>query len=401
MTRDGCIMMALLLSVLCATNLSAPHASRPIPPVRGYRLPAFTRASVELPTLSGIGQVQCDSRWFGHNAAIDRPLTDGEPAYDYSVHMLWDTQNGFYRMYTGGRWLRRGVPWADGDHVLQHQSRTGSPFTWRMPKNEPEFYFPAEMGHPEAWDATNCLEAEVMHVKGVWYMYAQVQGMPGPALPGEQEPRNVDRIVLFTSPDGNTWTRASRTRGVIINLDEPETTALHHQEVIYVPWDPEGRPFWMYVGVNRRDAFTGYYRIRSADPTTFDWRFNDGRANLAQLGNQIGYIKQVNGGPLFLRITFTAHPDGRSVPSLQFSRDGLKWEFGTNGPVLLQGSSHPDTYRNCYFLGFSTLDGTGELQQLGPHTWRALYGATCAATPVAPEIFHSEIGLGELKITIQ
>ncbi len=399
MKTMGITALALLIGAASlAAAASKPH---PIPPVRGHKLPAFTRAAVSMPKLQGIARVECDSRWFGHNAAIDRPLTDGAPAYDYSVHMLWDTRNGFYRMYTGGRWLRRGVPFADGDHVLQHRSKTGSPFTWYMPKNEPEFYFPAEMGHPDVWDASNCLEAEVMRVGDTWYMYAQIQGMPGPSLPGELEPRDVDRIVLFTSPDGDTWTRASRVRGVVVNLDEPETTALHHQEVIYVPWDPDGRPFWMYVGVNRKGAFTGYYRIRSADPTTFDWRMNDGRAYLAQLGNQIGYIRNVKGAPLFLRITFTSHPDGRSVPSLQFSRDGLQWEFGADGPVLLQGSTHPDTYKNCYFLGFSTIDGTGELQQIGPNTWRTLYGATCAATPVAPEIFHSEIGLGELKITVR
>ncbi len=63
------------------------------------------------------------------------------------------------------------------------------------------------------------------------------------------------------------------------------------------------------------------------------------------------------------------------------------------------GSDDPD-YPNCYFLGIETIRGTGELEYLGNNKWRALYVATTCKTPVAPEIFHSEIGLGEVTIEI-
>ena len=41
-----------------------------------------------------------------------------------------------------------------------------------------------------------------------------------------------------------------------------------------------------------------------------------------------------------------------------------------------------------------------ELEYLGNNKWRAFYVATTCKTPVAPEIFHSEIGLGEVTIEI-
>lgn len=375
------------------------HAASQPPKSLAQKTPAFIQQKMVYKGLGNLA-VNYKSRFFGYNSAINRPTTDGELAYDYSVHIIWDSAQKTYRMYTGGRWLRRGVANADGDHVLQHQSKTGAPFTWKMNKDRPDFYFPAETGNPAVWNASNCLEAEVMIVKGTYYMYAQIQGMPGPSLPGELEPRGVDRIVLFTSKDGDNWELQSKQRGVLVNLDEAATTALHHEEMLYVPWDKDGKPYWMYVGVNRKDAWTGYYRIRSADPYTFDWKQHEGPVGLAQLGNQIGYIRNVGGAPLFLRVTFTNDKSGRSVPSMQLSRDGLEWQMdGADGPALLAGSTDPKEYKNCYFLGMSTIDGTGEIQKISANTYRVLYGGTCAETPVAPEIFKSEIGLGELIIS--
>ena len=59
----------------------------------------------------------------------------------------------------------------------------------------------------------------------------------------------------------------------------------------------------MYVAADVAGQPQGYQRLRSADPTTFDWSTRE-RAGLAQYGNQIGYIKDLPGGPLFVRITF-------------------------------------------------------------------------------------------------
>ncbi len=350
--------------------------------------------------LSGLSTLRLRSQFYGYQSGIDRDTTDGEAAYDYSVHIIRDRARGVYRMYTGGRWLRRGVPRADGDHVLQHVSPNGAAGTWRMPHPRPEFWIPAEEGRPDVWYADNCLEPEVLKVKGLYYMYCQVQGNSGKPLPGEEEPRNVDRIILFTSTDGDNWSRASTKRGVVVYLDEPERTQLHHQEVIYVPWDRDKRPWWMYVFAERPGLRLGYCRIRSSDPTTFDWRLREMNAGLSQLGNQMAYARQAPGGPVFVRITFGEDPSGRQVPMLQLSRDGMRWVASSaQGPLFLDGSKDNADNPNCYFLGISTLDGTGELEYMGSGRFRAVYGATTSKTPVAPEIFRSEVGIGVVEMT--
>lgn len=341
--------------------------------------------------------VRVESRFFGYKSAVDRPLTGGEPAYDYCPFLMYDREAGLYRLYSGGRWLRPGIPYADGDHILHFISASGEPGTWVMPRHRPEVWNPAEEGKPDVWYAGNTLEPEVVKVDGVYYMYAQVQGNDRPTvdLSEADEPAGVDRIVLFTSDDGFSWERALTRRGVVVNLDDPAETQLHHQEVIHVPWDPDGLPFWLYVAAGVRGRFTGYWRLRSADPTTYDWQERQ-QASLAQLGNQIGYALEAPGGPLFVRITFTEAGGGKTVPTLQFSRDGLSWFYGDDGPALMAGSDDEGRNRNCYFLALSTLDGTGELKRQDGQTYRALYAATTCSSPVAPDIFYSEIGLGEM-----
>lgn len=352
--------------------------------------------------LPGIDEIRVRSRFYGFQSAVDRDLTAGEAAYDYSVHIIRDTETGQYRMYSGGRWRSETPPVGDGDHVLQHVSDDGAAGTWFMPHDRPEFPQGQEEGYPDTWFANNYLEPEVLKVGGTYYMYTQLQVNPGMPIdiPGQVAATGADRIQLHTSEDGSNWTRWSTTRGVVVNMDQPTKTSLHHQEVIYVPWDADGRPYWMYVAFNLDNVFNPYARIRSADPTTFDWQQREPGLPLAQLGNQIGYAVDAPEGPLFVRIFFTESPTGRQVPSLQFSRDGLAWTTGTNGPVPMDGSKDNANNRNCYFLGLSTLDGTGALEKTGGRQYRALYGATTANTPVAPEIFYAEIGVGELLIDI-
>ncbi|MGI6296295.1 MAG: hypothetical protein ACOX3G_09415 [Armatimonadota bacterium] len=346
-----------------------------------------------------IDSITLKSIFYGHNSAVDRPITGGEPAYNYSVHIIKDGER--YRMYAGGRWRRPGIKCADGDHVMQYISATGKPNTWKMPYNRPEFFIGCESGKPGQWFSNNCLEPEVLKVNGVYYMYTQVQIDPGTPLdiPGVKAKVGADRILLFTSRNGYDWTRFEE-RGVVVNVDSPETTALHHQEMVYVPWDKDKKPFWMYVAVNTKKGFEGYSRIRSADPKTFDWNDREKGVNLAQLGNQIAYAAEAPGGPLFVRITFTGNDTGRTVPTLQFSRDGLKWQIGDNGPALLDGS-HDDAFnKNCYFLGISTIDGTGALERIGDNTYRAIYAATTSNSPGGAEIWKSQVGVGELVFTI-
>jgi hypothetical protein len=78
--------------------------------------------------------------------------------------------------------------------------------------------------------------------------------------------------------------------------------------------------------------------------------------------------------------------------TLYFNDDG--------GPILLDGSHDKTLYQNCYFLGISTINGTGELEYLGHDTYRAIYGDCTCNSPTVPEIWHSSIGTGELTFTI-
>lgn len=362
-------------------------------------LPSWQETRVSFSDWPDLPYTVVRSRFFGYQAAVDRDTTDGELAYDYCPFLMYDTKAQLYRLYAGGRWLRRGIAGADGDHVLQYVSPTGAPGSWVMPRNRPEFWLPQEEGRTDLWYSCNCLEPEVVRVGDTYYMYAQVQGNPAARNddPEVTETPGVDRIILFTSPDGTDWQRVSTSRGVVVNLDSPAQTALHHEEVIYVPWDADGQPWWLYVAADVEGRPQGYYRLRSADPTTYDWASRQ-RSALSQYGNQIGYLRDLPEGPLFVRITFASLENGKTVPSLQFSRDGLNWRWGDNGAALMAGSEDEDRNRNCYFLGLSTLDGTGELMTTGPASYRALYVATTCATPVAPEIFHAEIGLGEMQL---
>jgi len=358
----------------------------------------YKQGTLHFKNVLGIHSISFKSAFYGYNSAVNRPMTDGKAAYDYSVDIIRD--GDAYRMYAGGRWKRSGVKFADGDHVMQYVSKDGAAGTWTMPRERPEFWNGAEDGKPGKWYSSNTMDPEVMKVNGQYYMFTQVMVSPGAPidLPGQKATVQADRIQLFTSPNGSDWTRFSE-RGVVVNLDDPCSTNLHHEELLYVPWDK--LPFWLYVAAKVNGTNEGYSRIRSADPKTFDWQLREKGANLGQLGNQLAYAKQAPGGPLFVRITFVADKTGRKVPSLQFSRDGMEWFVGDDGPVKLDGSKDDADNKNCYFLGLSTIDGTGELEYLGDNTFRAIYGASTSNSPTAPAIFKSEIGVGDLIFTIR
>jgi hypothetical protein len=358
----------------------------------------YKQSTLRFSNLPEIEAVVLKSRFYGYQSAVDRDYTAGHEAYDYSVNVIRD--GDLYRLFSGGRWRTPGR--GDGDHVLQYVSTTGAGGTWQPVREGPELYQGQEEGLPDTWFSNNYLEPEVVKVGGTYYLYTQVEVDPGQPidLPGLKAETSCDRIQLHTSPDCLTWQRRSTERGVVTNLENPTRTSLHHQEIVYVPWDEDGRPFWLYVGAHIGGQWAGYSRIRSADPTTFDWSQREAGVGFSQLGNQTGYVREAPGGPLFVRITFAADDTGRQVPTLQFSRDGLAWFPGDNGPVLLDGSKDEEKNRNCYFLGLSTLDGTGQLERIGEQTCRAIYAASTCNGPGHPDIWFSEIGVGELQLSI-
>jgi len=329
-------------------------------------------------------------------------VASGHPAYDYSVHLIKDGSR--YRMWHGGRWKTvdengSPVPFADGDHVLSAYSYEGR--KWYRRIDGPEFPKGEEEGF-KGWWVKNYLEPEVVKVNGTYHMFWQVEIRPGEKVDtGETATTPADRIGISTSTDGVHWKRKT-DRGVVINLPRPGSTKLTHHEAIYVPDDADGKPWWLYTFHFVGGKPAGHVRIRSNDPTTFDWRSREPTSGMSQIGNQIGYADEAPGGRLFLRITFTSNADRRAVPTFQLSRDGLNWKVaqavGLARPQLASSRNGKDN-ENMYFLGFSTIDGTGKMHCLGGGRFHALYGASTSNSPGQPAIWHSEIGVGEVFIT--
>ncbi len=325
-----------------------------------------------------------------------------DPAYDYSVHLVKD--GSVYKMWHGGRWRTldkdgKVLPAADGDHVMYAWSPDGH--KWFRKIDGPAFPKGDEIGI-HAWWSNNYLEPEVLKVKGTYYMFWQAEIDPGSTVDnGEKAVSQCDRIGLSTSVDGVNWKRKT-DRGVIINIPNPTITNIDHQEAIYVPDDKDGKPWWLYTFHFIDGQPAGHVRIRSNDPTTFDWSAREPVSGMSQIGNQIGYADEAPGGRMFFRITFAGNGQERNVPTLQISRDGLNWVTGQEGGLarpLLAGSKDDKDNRNCYFLGMSTIDGTGKMECVGKNKFRAFYGATTSNGPGQPGIWRSEIGVGQVFIT--
>ncbi|WP_127583813.1 FG-GAP-like repeat-containing protein [Paenibacillus koleovorans] len=360
-----------------------------------------------------IGQINGDGaadlvEFIPGNLYFRTRFADGFGAYDYSAHLIKDGTG--YRMWTGGRWktvdqngdpiLVNNVNVYDGDHVLYSYSPDG--YQWFRQFERPVFYKGEEEGFYDWW-TDNTLEPEVLKVNGTYYMFWQSQIFPGqPVDTGQTATVLADRIGLSTSTDGISWTRKT-DRGVVINLTLPASTKLTHQEMVYVPDDPDGKNWWMYVYYYENSVAQSHVRIRSDDPTTFDWLDREATTGMGQLGNQIGYANEAPGGRVFVRISFVKNAiTNQTHPTIELSRDGLVWVRDTTRQYpLLATSNGPASNSNVYFLGLSTIDGTGQLEYLGNDTFRALYVAATSEKPVAPEIYKSEIGLGELQFTFQ
>ncbi|MBO4423809.1 MAG: VCBS repeat-containing protein [Clostridia bacterium] len=310
------------------------------------------------------------------------------PAYDYSTHII--KTDGGYILYNGGRYTdydKEKYGYNEGDHVLVYLSGDG--VIWHRSLDAPAFYLGGELGVTNEWWSGNTIEPEVIFVDGTYYMYWQCENYKTykGALIG------ADRIGYATSTDGIHFERHTE-RPVIVN--DPEYIGYDHEEAIYVKDDPDGKCFWLYVRATVNNGSPSFIRIRSADPATFDYGDLEKVSGFSQLGNQIGYLTLDNGIRLFIRITFSG-----SSPVLQISADGLEWK--TTGMLLSGVSPDADTDRkNCYFCGFSTINGTGEIERSDDGTYTFIYGTCCSKSPVAPDIFYANVGRGtcRLKITV-
>ncbi len=349
----------------------------------------------------------------GRTSLFSVVFPEEAPAYDYSSHII-KTDEG-YILYTGGLYIDYNTdkyPQTDADHIMAYTSKDG--YTWHRNLDASCFFLGNELGvsggHDltpgtyENWWAGKTMEPEVVYVDGTYYMYYQCeyyQTDKDGVLMG------ADRIGVATSKDGIHFERKTDSPA-IISSDIYSTFT--HEEVIYVPDDPDGKCFWMYVRYVHNNRDVKRIRIRSADPLCFnmdeDYTECEG---LNHIGNQVGYISNYDGkgNRLFLRITMQDYNgDGKGqrwVPSLQFSADGVHWILSD----LCMASANLDLPTeaerpNIYFLGFSTINGTGEIAKCADGSgYEFFFVGGTGSSSVAPGIFYGSEGLGHVILDIK
>ncbi len=331
------------------------------------------------------------------------------PAYDYSSHII-KTEDG-YILYTGGLYIDYNTdkyPQTDADHIMAYTSTDGK--TWFRNLDAACFYLGAELGVGggndltpgtyENWWTGNTMEPEVIYVDGIYYMYYQCEYYQ---LDKSGNRMGADRIGVATSTDGIHFERKTDSPALI---SSDIYSCFTHQEVIYVPDDPDGKCFWMYVRYVHNNTDVKRVRIRSADPTCFDMDEDYTECTgLNHIGNQVGYISDYDGegNRLFVRMTMeTYNGDGKGarwVPSLQFSADGINWILSDLRMAGADLDIPTEAERlNIFFLGFSTVNGTGEIAKTADGKAYEFYfvGGTGTAS-VAPDIFYSSEGGGYVR----
>ena len=132
-----------------------------------------------------------------------------------------------------------------------------------------------------------------------------------------------DMLGYASSTDGINFTRKTDSPIIVPSSGKEYTDfdieiGFNHEEVIYVPDDPDGKCFWLYTGHFIDDTWRGYVLIRSSDPTEFCWDERESINGMSQIGNQIGYISDFDGcgNRLFVRITFSDYTDDAGTRSL-------------------------------------------------------------------------------------
>lgn len=305
----------------------------------------------------------------------------------------------------------------------------GPVYTWGTQESTDSYNSGDVRWDTNTWWVSNTLEPEFFRFFDRFYLMDQVMIWEGSAIDywesgHERAEAKADRIQLHSAPvtNGFNFNRVlienpgySHHRGVVTHMDQPHITKLTHHMVMVVPDDPDGKIFWLYPAVFINNQYTGYVRIRSDDFYDFDWRERETVTGMSGLGNQLGYVYLENGTQVFVAMSTTPRADGHTAPSLSFSIDGLSYEpcdsltvvsglhaAASDNRISLASCSltnNPDN-QNVYFMGFSTIDGWGELESLGDDIFRAYYVCTTANSPVAPDIFDAEIGLGEMIFQI-
>ena len=164
-------------------------------------------AAVEAATSARIGETTV----VRISAPPDPPLLQRE-RYDYAPSVLFDAEEGLYRM-----WWCGGLA---GDHILYAESSSLSgPFHSRR-STRPNTYDVAlaPVRSPRnAFDASHTCDPSVMKIGRDWYLYY------GGA--NDREAGSPTRIGLATSRDGVTWRRANNGLPIVSPVRDVRTVA--------------------------------------------------------------------------------------------------------------------------------------------------------------------------------
>ncbi len=186
----------------------------------------------------------------GRDALYSLVYPTEAPAYDYSSHIIKTEDE--YILYTGGLCIDYNTDVykeTAADHIMAYTSKDG--LVWHRNLDAACFFLGNELGvagnyepgdvFTEKWWMGNTMEPEVLYVDGTYYMYYQCENY---RLDKDGVLMGADRIGVATSKDGIHFDRKT-DKPVIITSDE--YACFTHEEVIYVPDDPNGKCFWMYV----------------------------------------------------------------------------------------------------------------------------------------------------------
>ncbi len=350
----------------------------------------------------------------GRDALYSLVYPTEAPAYDYSSHIIKTEDE--YILYTGGLCIDYNTDVykeTAADHIMAYTSKDG--LVWHRNLDAACFFLGNELGvagnyepgdvFTEKWWMGNTMEPEVLYVDGTYYMYYQCENY---RLDKDGVLMSADRIGVATSKDGIHFDRKT-DKPVIITSDE--YACFTHEEVIYVPDDPDGKCFWMYVRYVHNNREVKRIRICSADPTCFNMDEDYTECvGLGHIGNCTGYINDYDGrgNRFFVRINMATlafkgdESRKRWVPTLQLSADGIHW-IDSGIEIASADLDNPDEAKrnNICFMGFSTINRTGEIARTADGAGYEFFFVGCTtSSAVAPEIFYSSEGLGRVTFTV-
>jgi hypothetical protein len=276
---------------------------------------------------------------YNNSNAIGLPA----PNYEYSAHIIKETNSPYYKMIYGGRCYldnnkKCQIPvngsWpqpnggGDGDHLKYAQSSDG--IIWNAQELTPVVYQGQEESNPFVPEKQNRMDPTIIKWGNLYYMYYQLQIDASNGCTDATCDSFTDSITYVTSPDLKAWTKSNR----LIVLNKPKTEAVVHPKAVKI-----GNEVWLYFGWIDTTGWKGIYLIKSTDPTNFDFSKKIGTTGDSGNidGSQHALLFSNDPANRLQIVVGYRHGAGRArIPTLVFSHDGINWvmKTGNNNQVF-------------------------------------------------------------------